>query len=57
MLICPTSAEIQEILHLYHDPEHCGVNTTTEMLNRKYAWRGMQNDIGEYVSYGLIVYC
>ena len=51
MLICPTSNDIQEILHLHHDPEHGGVNTNTDLINKQYTWKGMQNDIREYLSF------
>ena len=49
-LRCPTTEDLPKILHLYHDPEHCGINATTEMIRRDYTWKGMQNYIREYVS-------
>ncbi len=43
---------IGELLRLHHDDEHAGhwgVEKTTELLRRKFRWKGMKADIEEYV--------
>ena len=49
-LLYPTKDEVPEILRLHHDPEHSGINHTTEMIQAKYRWKGMHKHIRDYVS-------
>lgn len=43
---------IYELLSIYHDcPQtgHWGVEKTLELIQRKFKWTGMRNDVEEYV--------
>lgn len=43
---------IGELMRLYHDDEHAGhwgVEKTLELLKRKFQWKGMKEDVEDYV--------
>jgi transposase InsO family protein len=45
-------ALIQELLYLYHDDQfagHWGIEKTKELLERKFYWPGLAQDIREYI--------
>ena len=44
----PTKAEVPNIIRLHHSTEHSGINQTTEIIQAKYRWKGMHNDIRNY---------
>ena len=45
-----TKAEVPNFIRLHHSTEHSGINQTTEIIQAKYRWKGMHNDIRNYVS-------
>ena len=51
LLQCPTKNEIPELLKKYHDVSgHDGINTTYKIISREYYWKGMSQDVKDYVS-------
>jgi hypothetical protein len=44
----------QELLYLYHDDQfggHWGIGKTKELLERKFYWQGLLQDIKDYVGF------
>ena len=51
ILQCPTKCEIPELMRRYHDVSgHDGINTTYNLISSKYYWKGMSQDVKDYVS-------
>ena len=53
VVIPAQKALVQELLHLYHDDQlagHWGVDKTRELLERKFYWPGLAQDVREYVT-------
>ena len=47
---CPPKSKVSEILHLYHDSDHPGINSTVTNVRREYCWLGMVDEIKQFVS-------
>ena len=40
-LECPLKSQVPDILKLYHDAHHPGINATLTDISREYCWLGM----------------
>ena len=49
-LECPLKSQVPDILKLYHDAHHPGINTTLTNIRREYCWLGMCEEVKLYVS-------
>ena len=46
----PLKSEVPDILMLYHDSHHPGINATLTNIRREYYWNGMCEEVRLYVS-------
>ena len=47
----PAAEEVQEIIRKYHEGnnEHLGYNTITQMISKRYYWKGLVGDVKKFV--------
>lgn len=51
ILEVPTRTNLDNILSYYHDTSpHPGINNTVNKIRTKYIWKGISNDVRQYVS-------
>ena len=56
-LECPLKSQVPDILKLYHDAHHPGINATLTNIRREYLWLGMCEEVKLYVSiFSSIIY-
>ena len=48
-LKCPLISKVPEILLLYHDTHHPGINATLTNIRRECCWDGMFEQVKDYV--------
>jgi len=52
--VVTTETAMKELLNIYHSDSqfggHSGINATNEKLSRSYYWKGIKEDVVEYVS-------
>ena len=52
LLECPMKHQLPEIMRIFHDVSgHDGINTTYITISSKYFWKGISQDVKNYVSY------
>ena len=51
LVVVPEATDLREIFNKFHDNVgHPGINATVKGIQQRYLWRGMHNEISEYVS-------
>ena len=50
----PIDSEIDNIICFYHDVTHLRVNTTIDSIRNKYDWKGIHENVSEYVSLSIL---
>ena len=51
LLECPKKHELPEIMGKFHDISgHDGINSTYTTISNKYYWKGISQDVKDYVS-------
>ena len=49
-LQCPLITKVHDILKIYHDSDHTGINAALTNIRREFYWSGMANEVEIYVS-------
>ena len=54
LVVVPEATNLREIFNEFHDQVgHPGINATVKDIQQRYFWRGMYNEISEYVSFSV----
>ena len=51
LVVVPEATDLREINKFHDDVGHPGINATVKGIQQRYFWRGMYNEISEYVSF------